>query len=155
MPGTVLTSSVMVMTLQRGKGRLRTKTKKDAPISQTQALGRGHREGRGAKQREGVPCAGPVSRFLCKGSFELMWALCHMPGDTPVWDRREKETRGEKLPSSLQCEPLGNRKEVTLWLASFPVRAGHVRSQVKEASLTLLQAEGMPGFVLGQQGTGG
>lgn len=37
-PGTVLISSVMVMTIQRGKERLRTKEEKDAPVSQTQPL---------------------------------------------------------------------------------------------------------------------
>lgn len=50
----------------------------------------------GAKQREEVECGYPVSNFLWKGSFELTWALCHMSGDTPVWDWRDKEIRREK-----------------------------------------------------------
>lgn len=70
------------------------------------------------KQRAEAERTHSTSSFLCKGSFELSWALCHLTGDTPVWDRRDKETRGWKsplIPSVWALERLEKRN-----LASFP-----------------------------------
>lgn len=71
------------------------------------------------KQRAEAERTHSTSSFLCKGSFELSWALCHLTGDTPVWDRRDKETRGRKpplIPSVWALERLEKRN----LLASFP-----------------------------------
>lgn len=162
----------MVMMVQREEERLRAKEEKDkrqrkeqfggtgnaaCPRLSDPGTGLGAEAADGEGQSKGKRWSVDILSLVSCGKVHLSrHGLCATCLGTHLCETEEiRKLEGKKLSSFLQCEPLKSRKEETLQPAFLPVRVGHIRSQVKQVSFTLLQAEVVPGSVLGKQGIRG
>lgn len=111
------------MTIQRGKERLRTKEKKMLQsLRPSHWFGSRSLGGWGKAMRRGGVCISCL-QFSVQSFIERrgLWPTClgtHLYGT-----EGRRQLGGEKLPSSLLCEPLGNRKEITIWPPSLPAKS--------------------------------